>query len=175
MFAYRRRVTCLAIAGGISTMAWPNVFVSYAHDSQPHKRRVRRLCELLARSGIDIRVDCWAAGERRDWHVWATRQILEADFVIIIASPACLRVGDGSANPGAHPGLQSEMRTLRELYHRDPDTWTKKMLPVVLPGRSVNEIPLFLQPYTADHFIVPSFTAAGMKDLLRVITPFKLQ
>jgi hypothetical protein len=151
-------------------MAWPQVFVSYAHDSQPHKRSVRRLCELLAKSGIDIRVDCWAAGERRDWQVWATTQILEADFVIIIASPACSRVGDGAVTPGTHPGLQSEMRTLRELYHRDPATWTKKMLPVVLPGRSANEIPLFLQPYTADHFIVPSITPAGAKDLLQVIT-----
>lgn len=151
-------------------MAWPQVFVSYAHDSQPHKQRVRRMCELLAMSGIDIRVDCWAAGERRDWQVWATTQILAADFVIIVASPVCLRVGDGAGTSSTHPGLQSEMRTLRELYHRDPDTWTKKMLPVVLPGRSVDEIPLFLQPYTADHFIMPSITLAGAKDLLRVIT-----
>jgi hypothetical protein len=151
-------------------MAWPQVFVSYAHDSQLHKRSVRRLCELLAKSGIDIRVDCWAAGERRDWQVWTTAQILEADFVIIVASRACQWVGDGAITPGTHPGLQSEMRTLRELYHRDPDTWTKKMLPVVLPGRSVNEIPLFLQPYTADHFIVPSITPAGVKDLLRAMT-----
>jgi SEFIR domain-containing protein len=151
-------------------MAWPQVFVSYAHDSQPHELSVRRLCELLAESGIDVRVDCWAVGERRDWQVWMTTQILEADFVIIIASPACLRVGDGEVTPAAHLGLRSEMRTLRELYHRDPDTWTKKMLPVVLPGRSVDEIPLFLQPYTADHFIVPSITPAGAKDLLRVIT-----
>jgi hypothetical protein len=150
-------------------MAWPQVFVSYAHDSQAHKRSVRRLCELLARSGTDIRVDCQADSERRDWQVWATTQILEADFVIVIASPACRRVGDGAVTSGTHPGLQSEMRTLRELYHRDPDTWTKKMLPVVLPGRSVDEIPLFLQPYTADHFIVPSLTLAGVKDLLRVI------
>ena len=151
-------------------MARPQVFVSYAHDSQPHKRRVRRLCELLAKSGIDVRADCLAPGERRDWQLWATAQILRADFVIIIASPACLRVGDGAVTSGTHPGLQSEMRTLRELYHRDPDTWTKKMLPVVLPGRSVNEIPLFLQPHTADHFIVPSITRAGAKDLLRLIT-----
>jgi hypothetical protein len=151
-------------------MVWPQVFVSYAHDSQPHKRRVRRLCELLAMSGIDIRVDCWAVDERRDWQVWATTQILEADFVIIVASPECLRVGDGVVTSSTHPGLQSEMRTLRELYHRDPDTWTKKMLPVVLPGRSVDEIPLFLQPYTADHFIMTSITPAGARDLLRVIT-----
>jgi len=151
-------------------MAWPQVFVSYAHDSQPHKRRVRRLCELLAESGVDVRADCLATDERRDWQVWATTQILEADFVVIVASPACLRVGDGAVSSGTHAGLQSEMRTLRELYHRDPDAWTRKMLPVVLPGRSVNEIPLFLQPYTADHFIVPSMTPAGAKDLLRVIT-----
>jgi SEFIR domain len=148
----------------------PRAFVSYAHDSQPHKESVRGFCEVLAEAGIDVKVDRWAIGERRDWQLWATSQILESDFVIIIASPACRRVGDGTVTPGTHAGLQSEMRTLRELYHSDPATWTRKMLPVVLPGRSVNEIPLFLQPYTADHFVVPSISPAGAEDLLRLLT-----
>lgn len=89
MVALRYRATCPSSPKGSVAMTWPQVFVSYAHDSQPHKREVRRLRELLAKSGIDIRVDCWAASERRDWQVWATTQILEADFVII-ASPECI-------------------------------------------------------------------------------------
>jgi len=146
------------------------VFISYAHDSQSHKETVRRFCELLAEADIDVRVDCWATGERRDWQLWATNQILESDFIIIIASPACKRVGDGTVMPGMHAGLQSEMRTLRELYHSDPGSWTRKMLPVVLPGRSVDEIPIFLQPYTADHFVVSSISPAGAEDLVRLLT-----
>jgi hypothetical protein len=41
------------------------------------------------------------------------------------------------------------------------------MLPVVLPGRSVNEIPIFLQPWTADHYLVKHLTVAGAAGLLR--------
>jgi hypothetical protein len=61
------------------------------------------------------------------------------------------------------------MRLLRELYHSDPGTWTRRILPVVLPGRSVGEIPLFLQPRTADHYMVTSFTPEGAGDLLRTL------
>ncbi len=43
-------------------------------------------------------------------------------------------------------------------------------MPVVLPGRSVAEIPSFLQPNTADHYIIKDFTVAGAEDLLRHLT-----
>jgi hypothetical protein len=148
----------------------PRVFVSYAHESKPHIEGVHCFCQVLAQSGIDVRMDRWDTGVRRDWQLWATRQILEADFVIVIASETCRKVGDGTIAVGSHVGLQSEMRTLRELYHSDPASWTSKILPVVLPGHSVSEIPLFLQPYTADHFLVPNISAGGAEDLLRFLT-----
>lgn len=148
----------------------PRAFVSYAHDSAAHKRSVRRFCELLAKSGIVVSVDYRVTGERRDWQLWATSQILESDFVIVIASPACKQVGDGTVTSGTHAGLQSEMRTLRELYHSDPAVWTTKMLPVVLPGRSVDEIPLFLQPRTADHFVLRSLSPAGARALIQLLS-----
>jgi hypothetical protein len=45
-----------------------------------------------------------------------------------------------------------------------------KLLPVVLPGRSVDEIPVFLQPQTADHYLITEWSKAGAEDLLRTIT-----
>lgn len=147
----------------------PRVFVTYAHDSPGHKKRVLDFCRLLAESGIDVRVDQWALDKRRDWQLWATKEVLKADFVIVIASPACKRVGDGDVAWFEHRGMQSEMRTLRELYHSDPVTWTRKILPAVLPGSNPADIPLFLQPNTADHFLVTSIDKFGAEELLRLI------
>ncbi|MEV5411281.1 SEFIR domain-containing protein [Thermopolyspora sp. NPDC052614] len=149
--------------------ARPRVFVSYAHESDDHRRAVLSLCVLLVSCGVDVHVDRWYLEVRRDWQVWATRQILDADFVLVVASEQCRQAGDGTGPVHGRLGLRSEMRLLRELYHADPDTWTRRVLPVILPGRGVHEIPLFLQPRTADHYVVTSFTPEGADDLLRIL------
>ncbi|MBO3748456.1 TIR domain-containing protein [Streptosporangiaceae bacterium NEAU-GS5] len=152
-----------------SDHARPRAFVSYAHESEDHRADVLAFCEFLASGGVDVRLDRWHLEARRDWQLWATRQILDADFVIVVASEQCRAVGDGARATDANLGLRSEMRLLRELYHADPETWTRRVLPVVLPGHAVTEIPLFLQPRTADHFMVTSLTPAGADDLLRIL------
>lgn len=150
--------------------ARPRVFVSYAHDSNRHKEDVRGFCEFLVAVGIDAHLDQWYLNERRDWQRWAAAQIQHSDFVILIASPVCRLVGNGNVGFGVHRGLQSELRLLYELYHGDPETWTRRILPVVLSGRSVDDIPLFLQPRTADHYYVTEFSVYGADELLRVLT-----
>jgi hypothetical protein len=148
----------------------PRVFVSYTHDDPSHKANVLAFCEFLVQSGVDVRLDQWNTSERRDWQLWATAEILNADFVIVVASPLCRLIGDGAVDHTTHRGMQSEMRTLRELYHSDPATWQRKMLPAVLPAYSVTDIPLFLRPWTADHYVVSSLDPQGAEDLLRALT-----
>lgn len=58
----------------------------------------------------------------------------------------------------------------RGLLHSDRARWTTKLLPVVLPGGSVSDVPLFLQPQTADHFLVENLTVRGAEHLIRVLT-----
>jgi len=150
--------------------ARPRVFVSYAHDSAAHKEDVLCFCEFLVEVGIDAHLDQWYLHERRDWQRWASTQIRHADFVIVIASPVCRLVGNGSVAFNVHRGLQSELRLLYELYHADPETWTRRVLPVVFSGRSVDDIPLFLQPRTADHYCISEFSLDGADELLRILT-----
>ena len=146
------------------------MLICYAHDSEEHKEQVRAFAEFLIGNGIDARMDSWYLDQRRDWQLWATHEIGAADFVLVIASPKCRLVGDGNNAPDEHRGLRSEMNLLREYYHAEPDVWLRRILPVVLPGRSVREIPVFLQPRTADHYFVKEFTVAGADDLLRTLT-----
>ncbi|MFF0488665.1 SEFIR domain-containing protein [Nocardia sp. NPDC004068] len=166
--------TAVVAAGDRPNPATPRpvrVFVSYAHDSDEHIEAVRRFGEFLAGTcGFDVHMDRWDLDRRRDWYLWATEQLGKADFVLIVASPRCRLVGEGRADNLANRGMQSEMALLREWLHADRATWTRKLLPVVLPGGSPSDLPAFLQPQTADHYLVTEFTIAGAEDLLRALT-----
>ncbi|MEU0789055.1 SEFIR domain-containing protein [Amycolatopsis sp. NPDC005961] len=147
----------------------PKTFVSYTHDSAEHRAAVLAFANFLRAHGIDVELDQWA-GERQDWYAWALKNITEADFVIVVASEGYRRMGDGNGPVDRNLGGQAEAAALRELLQRDRGNWTRKLLPVVLPGHNVDEIPLFLQPYSADHFIVSALTLEETDDLLRHLT-----
>jgi hypothetical protein len=146
------------------------VFISYAHDDDRHVESVRAFAEFLIQCGLDVHLDRWDLDRRRDWHQWFAGEVRQADYVLIVASPMCRLVGDGEMENARHRGLQSELVLLRELLHSDRALWTTRLLPVVLPGGSVGDIPLFLQPWTADHYLVEDLTVRGAEDLLRVLT-----
>ncbi|MEU4251445.1 toll/interleukin-1 receptor domain-containing protein [Amycolatopsis sp. NPDC026612] len=148
----------------------PRVFVSYAQESPAHKKAVVELCRLLAAAGVDVRVDQDDLEHRRNWDEWTTTQILRTDYVLVVASPAYRAVGDGElADSTRHRGIRSEYSRLADLLHRDRDRWTKKLLPVVLPGRSPDEIPLAFLPAIADYYVVAAFTRDAAVDLLNVL------
>ncbi|MGV9360909.1 toll/interleukin-1 receptor domain-containing protein [Amycolatopsis sp. NPDC003731] len=148
----------------------PRVFVSYAQESTAHKQAVMRLCRLLSRAGVDVRVDQDGLEHRRNWDEWTTTQLLRTDYVIVVASPVYKAVGDGELTDGTrHRGVRSEYGRLADLLHRKRDLWTKKVLPVVLPGRSPDEIPLTFLPAIADHYILSDITVDAAAELLKVL------
>lgn len=147
----------------------PKVFVSYAHESDEHKEQVLAFATFLRQAGIDAVLDLWSVDARRDWYAWAIQEMTGADFVLVVASGQLRRLGDGSDPNLRQRGTQSEVGLLRDLVHADRATWLPKILPVVLPGHAVDQIPLFLHPHTATHFLVSSFTIDGAEELLRVI------
>ncbi|MBY8872149.1 TIR domain-containing protein [Micromonospora sp. PLK6-60] len=148
----------------------PKVFISYAHDSPEHREAVRGLWTFLRSRGIDATLDLSAARERQDWSLWMAREIDTADFVLVVASPAYRRRAEGTAEPDDGRGVQFEAALLRDRLTMDRPRWIRRMLPVVLPGRSVEELPAFLQPYAATSFPVTEFTDVGAEQLLRVLT-----
>lgn len=149
----------------------PKVFISYIHDSPEHCESVREFATFLrSGQGIDAVLDQWVTERRQDWQAWAMRNILESDFVIVVASEGYRRVGDGFGPNDRNLGGQAEAATLRDLLQGNREDWTRKLLPVVLPGHRIEEIPQFLQPRAADHYIIESFTPEGTDELLRHLT-----
>jgi len=159
----------MAVTGNQDQSAVPRVFVSYAHDSDGHRRQVLRLCVLLRELGVDARVDEWDSGLRRDWYAWMIEQFTRADHVIVVASPRYRTAADGDAPAECHRGVQTESSILRDFLHGDRAVWTRKILPVILPGRSAAEIPLYLQPTSTSHYHLPDISPDGVAELLAVI------
>lgn len=148
----------------------PKAFIAYAQDSQAHKDAVRSLADLLRSYGVDAEIDQYAEEERQDWNEWAHRHFTASDFVIIVASPNMKAYGDGTAPADQNRGVQAEMTVIRDFLQRDRPTWTKKILPVVLPGDTIDDLPDFVGPYALSHYRVEDLTLDGIDTLLRLIT-----
>jgi hypothetical protein len=148
----------------------PRVFVSYSHDSAQHVELVRRFATFLREQGVDTQLDRWYEDGRRDWSLWAVGQLREADFIVVIASPRYKRSAEGTALPTDGRGAQFEASIIRNDLTRDLGAQTRRVLPVVLPGRSVDEIPSFLCGYSCTHYVIREFTPVGIEDLLVALT-----
>ncbi|SDY45004.1 SEFIR domain-containing protein [Amycolatopsis xylanica] len=148
----------------------PRVFLSYTHDDDRHCADVLDFATFLTRHGIDVVIDVWAGVDRQDWQAWMARHIPEMDYVIVVASAGYRRMGDGFGPNDRNRGGQAEAAILRDLLQGDRAKWTAKILPVLLPGHEIDEIPLFLQPRAADRYPITSLTPAGTESLLRALT-----
>ncbi|SEF29502.1 SEFIR domain-containing protein [Amycolatopsis pretoriensis] len=149
----------------------PRVFITYSHDNERHYDLVREFATFLrADVGLDVRLDQWADDGRRDWSLWAIEQLAEADFVLVIASPDYKRRAEGAEVPHLGRGAQFEAAMIRDNLTQDLPGATRRILPVVLPGRRVEEIPSFLNAYSTTRYEITEFTPAGVEELLVAIT-----
>lgn len=147
----------------------PQVFISYAHedDGGAHTEQVRSLWRLLSAEGIDARLDHVDAEVSRDWTAWMRQEMETADFVLVIASPAYKRRAE---NPEANlsVGVAFEARLLRTGLAHASTSWSQRIMPVVLPGSTSDDLPAFLRSFTP--FIINPITQAGADQLLHHLT-----
>lgn len=145
------------------------VFISYARDDLTHNALVRSFWEFLRDNGIDARIDLCAEVEPQDWPLWTQQQITGAKYVLMIASPAFKERAEGTAPEGQGRGVQWEAHLLREMRYEDPVSALRKQLPVVLPGRSTAELPLWAGPTSNTHYEIEDLTPAGARKLLEYL------
>ena len=144
----------------------PRVFISYAHENAAHREQVIQFATVLRTElGIDAQVDAWYEHARQDWSQWALRQLADADFVMAIASPAFRERIDGHGDPTVGRGARFEGSVLRNLITEDQQKWIRRILPVVLPGNKITDIPQVLFPYSATHYVIQEFTPDGLRKL----------
>lgn len=146
------------------------VFVSYAHDSQQHVARVRELWQLLRSCGVDAELDLPADESRQDWALWMLRGIRDSRYVIVVASPEYRRRADGDAPAGVGLGVRWEARLLRNMLYEDHDAALDRIIPVVLPGGSPDDLPMWLCRWTDTFYRLDELTVTGVDRLLRKLT-----
>ncbi|WP_440103999.1 nSTAND1 domain-containing NTPase [Streptosporangium sp. H16] len=144
--------------------------MSYAHESERHKRLVRDFCDFLSDQGdLDVVADVFVPDVRINWASWAEEQILLADFVVVVASPVYHQVASPVSPPLVdHRGVRYEIGLLKDRL-TDDDAWVRRILPVVLPGGKVEEIPGFLLPRVNTHYLVSRPFSRGADDLLAAL------
>ncbi|MEU8080299.1 SEFIR domain-containing protein [Catellatospora citrea] len=148
------------------------VVVSYAWDKdhRDHRENVRALVELLRASGIDARMDLHEQDRPLDWPLWFEGELRTADFVVVAASATYKKRAEGLASPDEGRGVQFEAGLLRDLVIADRRKWSEKILTVLLPGTSIEDIPLFLNPQSWIWKPVKSLTPHGVEDIVRILT-----
>ncbi|GAA4531041.1 SEFIR domain-containing protein [Amycolatopsis samaneae] len=153
----------MIVAEPDETSRSPKVYVSYARDSARHVEQVVRFAGFLReRAGIETLVDEWETAARRDRVAWISEEYTGAEFVLVIVSPEYGRL--------AGSGLtQLENALINNDLGRDVREATRRILPVVLPDQSVDDIPPTLLPYSATKYVVDDLTLDGIRDLVRVI------
>ncbi len=146
----------------MSTTA-PRVFVSYSHDSEPHRERVLALANRLRREGIDAQLDRYAPHPPEGWPRWMQRQIEAADYILLVCTETFRRRFDGREEPGKGRGVSWEGLLAVQLLYEN-GTRNEKLIPLLFAGSGETDIPLPLRPYT--HYRLPD----GYEGLYRQLT-----
>ena len=141
--------------------------ISYARNDPGHLDAVRLLWYLLRDAGVDARLDR-SVNERLDWDRWMRDEIDRADFVIVVGSAAYARRADRPPGPEGL-GVQAEVEMLRGRLYRERALWEPRVLPVLLPGHTVRDLPSFLSAPMIRYFPLEELTPRGIEELLRVI------
>jgi WD40 repeat protein len=144
----------------------PRAFISFARDDPGHIEAVRQFREVLRDNGIDARWDGEAGPQV--WSNWMSEGIETGDYVLVIASAKYKLYAENKGPPGEGRGVRWEARLIADkLYNEDDQEFLEHVLPVILPGRSVDELPNWLTPQMRTHYDVSGFTLEGIEDILR--------
>jgi hypothetical protein len=141
----------------------PRVFITYSHDSNVHLARVRDLADRLRQDGLDVRLDQYEPHPAEGWLKWMTRQIDEADFVLVVCTDTYRRRFDGHEAPKTGLGATLEGHLIQQVLY-DAGTKNHRFIPVLFDALTTDPIPLVLRAYT--RYLLD----AGYDDLYRHLT-----
>jgi tetratricopeptide (TPR) repeat protein len=106
----------------------PRVFLSYSHDSEEHSARVLALTQRLRRDGVDAHLDQFDPRPREGWPHWCARQILDADFVVLVCTATYRDRFFGYERPGIGRGVRWEAKIIKNILYRERQI---ELLPVI--------------------------------------------
>ena len=129
----------------------PRVFVSYSHDSEPHRARVLELAQMLRAKGIDAWIDRFVPSPPEGWLLWMQREIERADFVLVLCTPDYRRRFEGEEDrTGIGRGVTWEGAHIRRALY-DAQGRNTKFLAVLFADGDPGDVPSLLREFTYRH------------------------
>lgn len=123
------------------------VFISYAHESDQLSDDVLALSDYLRSKGIDSEIDQYEEAPPEGWPKWMSRQIQEADYVLVVCSKLFYDRANDVTSSTDGLGVKWETNLiLQQLYATSINN--TKFIPIIFNVNEKNFIPLPLQPYT---------------------------
>lgn len=115
----------------------PNVFISYSHDTQAHKKWVLELAQRLRNSGVDAILDQFRVGLGDDLGGFMEKSVAESDRIIMVCTDNYVT----KANSGLG-GVGYEKMIMTAEYMTNIDS--NKVIPLIRQNGTHN-VPTFLQ------------------------------
>jgi hypothetical protein len=143
-------------------MPTPKVFLSYSHDSEPHKRWALQLAKDLRLKGVEAILDQWDLGLGQDMAAFMERGIVEASRVLMICSENYVQKAE-KGRGGV--GYERLIVTAELLENID----TNKFIPVIRGNPSPRKMPRFLGPRRYIDFSIDNDYAVRLEELVREI------
>ncbi len=136
------------------SVARPRVFISYSHEPESDRARVRSLADALRNpGGVDAWIDQYVGAPAEGWNKWMEGELGRADFVLILCTPSYRARWDAESG-----GVVYEVTLIQNALSLRGN---RKFVPVLFDGGSANDIPLILRGY--QYYQYPS----GWESLLR--------
>jgi hypothetical protein len=130
-------------------------FVLYAPESREHVEFVRGLARDLVERRVDCEVDVLAKTPSEGWRTWTEKRAAEADFVLLVMSPAFGERIDAASDPGTRKAPRQDAKLAARLIAeaRGPNEKVLVALPddapdSLIPSRA-SDLPRFRYPSQA--------------------------
>ena len=140
-------------------MESPVIFISYSHDSQPHKQWVLELATRLRRSGIDAILDQWDLGPGGDLPHFMEQSLARSSRIVMICTERYVE----KANAGLGGVGYEKMIVTADLLKQ---IGSKRVIPIVRQRGTVN-LPTFLSSKVYIDLSTDDQFETGMDQLLR--------
>lgn len=125
----------------------PSVFISYSHDSDLHKHKVRDLSASLLSDGVDCTIDQYEAAPNKGWLQWMANQIRESEYVILVCTETYQKRIEGREEEGIGRGVKWEGMHILNLIYRS-DCQNTKFIPIIFESKDRIFIPDALISFT---------------------------
>ena len=125
-----------------------NVFISYSHDTDAHRNRVRALAERLRGDGVVVVIDRdkLPGGPDEGWPTWSEAQVKECDQVLVACTERYCRSYEGQMPAGQGLGAACEAGAIRQILYNLASI-TPKFRVILFEEEDGAYIPLGLQRY----------------------------